>query len=102
MAFDIINARYLLDYCSRNDVIVIDLREPKDYARQHYRGALNLSMNNYARVIQNIPKNKKLVFYCDRGGNSMIAARSASQMGFDARSVIGGYQSMILIDSLFS
>ncbi len=102
MAFDIINARYLQDFCRRNDVTVIDLREPKDYARQHYRGALNLSMNNYVREIQNIPKNKKLIFYCERGGNSMIAARGASQMGFDARSVIGGYQSMILIDSLFS
>ena len=37
------------------------------------------------------PKDKLLIFYCDRGGASMQAARSLARQGCRTRSVIGGF-----------
>ena len=37
------------------------------------------------------PKEKLLVFYCDRGGASMAAAREFVRRGYRTRSVIGGF-----------
>ena len=38
-----------------------------------------------------VPKDKLLIFYCDRGGASMQAARSLARQGCRTRSVIGGF-----------
>ena len=43
--------------------------------------------NGYA-----FPKEKMLVFYCDRGGASMAAAREFVRRGYKTRSVIGGFE----------
>ena len=74
-----ISARMLDYYVGRNDALIIDLREEKAYAESHVRGAVN------------IPMNKILVFYCDRGGASMAAAREFVRRGYRTRSVIGGF-----------
>ena len=50
-----------------------------------------MEMNTFEREIVRYDKTAVLIFYCDRGANSMIAARRADEMGYAAKSVIGGY-----------
>ena len=60
------------------------------YYKSHVKGAVNVPYgeleNGYA-----FPKEKMLVFYCDRGGASMVAAREFVRRGYKTRSVIGGF-----------
>ena len=60
------------------------------YHKSHVKGAVNVPYgeleNGYA-----FPKEKMIVFYCDRGGASMAAAREFVRRGYKTRSVIGGF-----------
>lgn len=69
-----ISARMLDYYVGRNDALIIDLREEKAYAESHVRGAVNIPYETLENR-KDLPMNKILVFYCDRGGASMAAAR---------------------------
>ena len=62
-----ISARMLDYYVGRNDALIIDLREEKAYAESHVRGAVNIPYETLENR-KDLPMNKILVFYCDRGG----------------------------------
>ena len=84
-----ISARMLDYYVGRNDALIIDLREEKAYAESHVRGAVKIPYETLENR-KDLPMNKILVFYCDRGGASMAAAREFVRRGYRTRSVIGG------------
>ena len=83
-----ISAKMLDYYVERSDAVIIDLRDPAAYRRGHVRNAVNIpyrELDEYLEKKQDqkyrFPKDKLLIFYCDRGGASMQAARSlASQV----------------------
>ncbi|MDO4339894.1 MAG: rhodanese-like domain-containing protein [Eubacteriales bacterium] len=86
-----ISAKMLDYFVGRTDAVIIDLRDRDAYLRSHVRGAENYP---YAEIEGSIefPRNKTLVFYCDRGGASMKAARQFARRGYQTRSVIGGFE----------
>ena len=96
MTFGIINARMLDVYARNPDVVVIDLRSAEEYAEGHIKNAVRMDMETFERDIKKYDTSTTLVFYCDRGANSMVAARTANTIGYNAKSVIGGYQSYLL------
>lgn len=86
-------AAYELDeYMSRwgNKCILIDVRERAKYDARHIDGAVNIPYKDIQSGKINLSKDKILVLYCDRGGLSMLAARSLSERGYDVRNVVGG------------
>ena len=85
-----ISAKMLDYYVDRPDTLIIDLREPESYRRSHIKGAVNIPYEELSESPP-IPKEKLLVFYCDRGGASMAAARDSVRKGWKTRSVIGGF-----------
>lgn len=86
-----ISAKMLDYYVGRSDALIIDLRERETYEAGHVRTAINVP---YAELEEKMdfPKAKTLIFYCDRGGASMVAARQLARMGYRTRSVIGGFE----------
>lgn len=96
MTFGILNAK-MIDIYSRNpDVVIIDLRSVEEFAQGHIKNAVRMDMETYERDIKKYDTSTTLIFCCDRGVNSMIAARTANALGYNAKSVIGGYQSYLL------
>ena len=83
-----------------NSYIFVDLRDYKEYEKEHFKGAINLpyfdvfsSEKRNSRVLLDIYFEGKIpVFYCERGGNSMLAARKCAAVGINAYSIIGGYE----------
>lgn len=75
-----ISAKMLDYYVGRSDALIIDLRDTVSYHKSHVKGAVNVPYgeleNGYA-----FPKEKMLVFYCDRGGASMAAAMGICAQG---------------------
>ena len=85
-----ISARMLYYYVGRSDALIIDLRDGAAYAESHVRGAISIPYEELENR-NDLPLNKILVFYCDRGGASMAAAREFVKKGYRTRSVIGGF-----------
>ena len=77
-------------YIYYSDVLIVDLRDPGEYKKGHIRGAWNIPYEELENR-KDLPDNKILVFYCDRGGASMVAAREFVRRGYRTRSVIGGF-----------
>lgn len=86
-----ISAKMLDYFVGRSDAVIIDLRDREAYLHSHVRGAENYPYTEIEGGIE-FPRNKTLVFYCDRGGASMMAAKQFARLGYQTRSVIGGFE----------
>lgn len=86
-----VSAKMLDYYVGRKDALIIDLRTREAYQKSHIRGALNCPFEELEEY-KSFPQGKLLIFYCDRGGASMRAAKMMAQRGFKTRSVIGGFE----------
>lgn len=85
-----ISAKMLDYYVGRSDALIIDLRDAESYGKSHVRGAVNVPYKELQED-QDFPR-KILIFYCERGGASMLAARALARRGYRTRSVIGGFE----------
>lgn len=63
-----------------NDALLIDVREPTEYAISHIPGAINLT---HAQAIADYieTQNKPIVVYCSAGYRSAAVARELAQYG---------------------
>lgn len=84
-----ISAEDLDLYVGRNDAVLIDLREPEEYAKNHIRNAVNIPYEQL-QDCRRYSRKKILVFYCERGSSSLFAAREFQKMGYKTKSVVGG------------
>ena len=82
------------------DTILLDIREPDEYARGYIQGACHvprgmlefqiLELLNKIGVKTN-PADADIVLYCGTGGRSALATKSLDDMGFhNVRSMDGG------------
>lgn len=65
--------------------LIIDVREPYEFATGHVPGALNIppaELMNGAKELENIPKDTELVLYCRSGARSNTAMHILKQLGF--------------------
>ena len=85
-----ISAKMLDYYAGRSDSLIIDVRDKSSYQKSHIRGAVSYPYSELTGEEQ-FPAGKTLIFYCDRGGASMAAAKLFVRKGYRTRSVIGGF-----------
>lgn len=67
------------------DRIIIDVREPFEYAAGHVAGAINLSpaeLMSDTQRLAHVPKDTELILYCRSGSRSRTAAIILTQQGF--------------------
>lgn len=83
-----ISAEELDEIINNKNYIIVDVRDEKEYRKNHIPGAVNISMNDI-RLAQ-FDKTKIIVLYCEHGGNSMVAARELAKRGFQVKTVVGG------------
>ena len=71
----------------------IDVREDKEYARDHAHGAQHIGRGVLERDVETLipDKQNEIVLYCGGGYRSALAANSLRQMGYtNVASMIGG------------
>lgn len=67
------------------DRIIIDVREPYEYATGHVDGALNIPPQELiagAHQLADVPKDTQLVLYCHTGSRSAVAANFLRGFGY--------------------
>ncbi|MDD2959542.1 MAG: rhodanese-like domain-containing protein [Lachnospiraceae bacterium] len=92
MEFGTIPARELDRYVQENGTVILDLRSPEEYRKQHIRGAVNFPCHSdkEKRMEFIYPKDKEYVLYCARGAVSLAAARELAARGYRVKTVVGG------------
>jgi rhodanese-related sulfurtransferase len=65
-------------------VVVIDVREPHEYAAGHVPNATLIPVNSLFARREELPKDKKIVFVCAVGSRSGLAAELAAAAGLPA------------------
>lgn len=89
------------DAIQNNSHLIIDVREPEEFALGHIGNAINIPRGvlefrtdtNYPGAIKSLSdKTAKIVLYCRSGGRSALAAQSLSKMGYQSvASMAGGF-----------
>lgn len=67
------------------DQIIIDVREPFEFAGGHIEGALNIppaELMAGSKQLENVPKNTKIIVYCRSGSRSNASIQILKQLGF--------------------
>lgn len=101
MKFPTISITELEQYMDENRPIeIIDLRNRASFEICHLKGAVNVPYQELEQAQYSLPRNKTLVFYCSRGGQSMMACNILSSRGFQVVNVANGiafYQGKYLV-----
>lgn len=73
--------------------VYFDCREPNEYALAHIPGAVFLARGNIETKIEGVlPRDKKILIYCQSGNRSALAADTMQQMGYtDVASMARGF-----------
>jgi glyoxylase-like metal-dependent hydrolase (beta-lactamase superfamily II)/rhodanese-related sulfurtransferase len=73
------------------ETLVVDVREPEEYAQGHVPGAINLPQADLASRLEELPHDRPLALICRSGARSLRAAQFLRQVGFErVMSVQGG------------
>ncbi len=73
------------------DAVVLDVREPEEYAHGHVPGAISLPQADVATRISEIPRDRPVFAICQAGMRSLRVAQFLKQMGYEnVVSVRGG------------
>ena len=75
---------------SYRNIMIIDLRNNQSYQKSHIKGAVNLPYEEMDSWISTLPKDKLLIFYCARGGQSMMVCRNLEPYGYQVVSIANG------------
>jgi rhodanese-related sulfurtransferase len=72
------------------DALVLDVREPEEYAHGHVPGALNLPQAELATRMNELARDRPIITVCQVGARSRRAAQFLAQMGFERVSTTAG------------
>jgi hydroxyacylglutathione hydrolase len=71
--------------------LLLDVREPEEYAHGHVPGAVNLPQAELASRLDEVPKDRPVQVICQAGYRSLRSAQFLAQMGYgNVASVAGG------------
>ncbi len=71
--------------------LLLDVREPEEYAHGHLPGAVNVPQAELATRLDELPRDRPLLVVCQGGFRSLRSAQFLAQMGFDhVASIKGG------------
>jgi rhodanese-related sulfurtransferase/rubrerythrin len=72
-----ISAERLREYMARheeNEYMLVDVRQPDEYAKGHIPGATLIPLGELAQRMRELPVDKDIIFYCRSGKRSRVAA----------------------------
>ncbi|MDF2537920.1 MAG: hypothetical protein K0S76_941 [Herbinix sp.] len=90
MSFETIRTNDIIKYIGKSNVLIIDLREREEYQAGHIPSAVNIPYEELEDRKGSLLRNNLLIFYCERGNISLLAARDLLKDGYNIKSLYGG------------
>ncbi len=92
MGFEYINAGKLDEYIGVPEVVIIDLREPRQYAWFHFAGAINVPYHRMETLLDNGGHDKGSANgVYDKGSANGVYDKGSASVGYDKGSANGVY-----------
>ncbi len=63
--------------------LLVDVREPKEYASGHIKGAINLPLRSLTDHLDQIPKTRPVILYCSTGYRTAMGVMALQMLGYD-------------------
>ncbi len=71
--------------------ILLDVRSSSEFAEGHIPGAKNISVDDLREHLEELPRDRPIVAYCQVGQRGYLATRILTQHGFQVYNLSGGY-----------
>jgi NADPH-dependent 2,4-dienoyl-CoA reductase/sulfur reductase-like enzyme/rhodanese-related sulfurtransferase len=75
----------------RTDALLLDVREPDEFAGGHIPKAINLPLSQMRDRYRELPTNRDIWTYCAVGQRAYFATRFLAQHGYRSQNLSGGY-----------
>jgi NADPH-dependent 2,4-dienoyl-CoA reductase/sulfur reductase-like enzyme/rhodanese-related sulfurtransferase len=75
----------------RTDALLLDVRQPDEFARGHIPNAVNLPLSQLRERYTELPANRDIWIYCGVGQRAYFASRFLAQHGYRSQNLSGGY-----------
>lgn len=72
------------------DGLVLDVREPAEYAHGHVPGAVNVPQAELAMRLEELPRDRRIYVVCQAGFRSLRSAQFLRQVGFERVATVPG------------
>lgn len=92
MSFETIRANDIHKYIGNNRIIIVDLRDLREYEAGHIPTAIHIPYEALEDVKESLDSNSIYIFYCDRGNVSLRACKDLMNMGYKLASMHGGFR----------
>lgn len=90
MNIENINIRNIINMAVSNNAIIIDVREANQFYEGHIPMAINIPLEEIEKGYCRLPREKLLIFYCESGASSLMAARILAKKGYRVVNAVGG------------
>ena len=81
-----------VDKLDRDKNVFLDVRNPEELAIGMIEGALNIPLGEIRQRMNEIPRSKRVVVYCQVGQRGYFATRILKQNGFNVVNLSGGFK----------
>lgn len=79
-----------------DDQIILDVRNPGEREDGNYlAGDINIPVDQLRQRMNELPKDKEIIIYCQVGLRGNVAYRQLVNNGFKARNLLGGYRTYL-------
>jgi phage shock protein E len=80
-----VDAKEAAKIVAKNEVVVLDVRSPDEFASGHIKGATNIDFleNDFAERLAKLDREKTYLVHCAAGGRSTKALPKLSKLGFN-------------------
>ena len=75
---------------AEQDMAIVDVREPAEYAFSHLPNAISLPLGDLDNRMAELNKEKKIYVVCRTGTRSDLAAQKLAENGYDVINVVPG------------
>lgn len=67
----------------KSDEVILDVRNPDEYAQAHILGAVNIPLPELATRTEELKKFSRIYVHCKKGGRAKMACEQLGQQGFE-------------------
>ncbi|KAG4283362.1 hypothetical protein FPRO06_07741 [Fusarium proliferatum] len=78
-----------------DELQVVDVRSPEEFARGHLHQAVNLPLNNLRQQLATLDRSRSTMVYCQVGYRGYLAYCILRQFGFDVVNLDGGFKTVV-------
>jgi rhodanese-related sulfurtransferase len=79
-------AKTMLD-AEPDNTVVVDVRRDDEWVTGHVTGAIHVPIDDLSDRIDEVPKDKKVLFICAAGVRSGLGCEIAASMGYDSENL---------------